>query len=337
MTLDFACPAPASTPSSSSSTSSTTPSGGLGGSSGSPAASPGLPKVLTDKDAGLALLARVSAELRVVDERTPALIDRIGRGLLTGRPRSPVMPQSALRLLQMTGSADVSFDDLARHAVTDPAVAGSVMRHACSAAQAARTRPAGVKEALVRLGIQGARQVAWDVAMSSKIARRGRFFPVMERILRHGRTASALAGVLARELGIPAGPAALAGLLHAVGGMVIVDEMMAQRDLRVADSVVFLAVRRLHAWAGGMVVKGIGVDNEVIIPLVTHHDADLTKAPMLVRLLAFVDLISPSEPAQRAMPLPQAIERTALPLTDQAVRRRLGPIIASVDELMAQG
>lgn len=295
----------------------------------------GLPLSITDRDAGLAFLARVSAELRLVDERTPALIDRIGRGLLQGKPRSPVMPQSALQLLNMTTSPDVSFDDLARHAVTDPAVAGSVMRHACSAAQAARTRPAGVKEALVRLGIQGARQVAWDVAMSSKIARRGRFFPVMERILRHGRTASALAGVLARELGLQTGPAALAGLLHAVGGLVVVDEMMAQRDLRVADPVVFLAVRRLHTWAGGIVVKNIGVDNDILTALVTHHDADVAKAPLLVRLLAFVDLISPSEPAQRATPLAMALERTALPLSEHDVRRRLGPIIASVDELVA--
>lgn len=296
-----------------------------------------LPLVLTDTDAALALLARVSAELRLVDERTPALIDRIGRSLISGRPRSPVMPVSALRLLQMTGAADVSFDDLARHAVTDPAVAGSVMRYAASAAQAPGSRPAGIKEALIRLGVAGARQVAWDVAMSTKIARRGRFFPVMERILRHGRTASALAGVLARELSIPPGPAALAGLLHAVGGMIVVDEMMAQRDLRVSDSVVFLAVRRLHAWAGGMVVKSIGIDNDIVVPLVTHHDADLSQAPLMVRLLAFVDLISPSEPAQRAMPLPQAIERTALPLSEDAVRRRLGPITASVDELAGRG
>jgi HD-like signal output (HDOD) protein len=280
------------------------------------------------------LLARTSADLQVVDSRGPAMLERIAEAVRAGELRTPLLPARALELLQLTNAREVSFDALARQAVQDPVAAMTVMRMANSAAFAPASRPIDIKDALVRIGIDGVRQVAYDIAMSSRIARRGRFLPILVRILRHGQTTSALARILARELGIPAGPAALAGLLHAAGGMVIVDELAGQRNQRtVSDVVVFIMVRRLHPWVGSQVVGRLGLDDSVVDAIRTHHDGMIPERSLLSRLLTFVDLISPSEPATRVVPLQLALERSGLPLSTQTVLRRLQPIISTVEDV----
>lgn len=276
----------------------------------------------------------LSAELSGVDSRAPPLMDRVIAAVRTGKLRTPLLPQRALDLLALTNAREVSFDALARQAVQDPTVALTVMRVASSPAYAAGGRPLDVKDALVRLGTDGVRQVAYDVAMSSRVARRGRFLPMLDRILRHARTTSALARILARELDLAPGPAALTGLLHAAGGLVIVDEIAAQRDQRSgAEVVAYLLVRRLHPWVGARVVGNLGLDDDVVSALRHHHDASLSGASMLTRLLAFVDLIAPAEPAARVVPLQLALERSGLPLSARVVVHRLQPIISTVDDV----
>ncbi len=276
----------------------------------------------------------VSQELEGLDSRAPALLTHIVDAVRSRRLRTPLLPQRALELIQLTQAREVSFDAIARQAVQDPTVAMTVMRIAGSAAYAQSSRPLDVKDALVRLGTDGVRQVAWDVAMSSRVARRGRFLPVLDRILRHGRTTSALARILARELAIPPGPAALAGLLHAAGGLVIVDEIAGSKETRpVSDVVTYLLVRRLHPWVGAQIVSQLGLDATIVEALGHHHDVALPTQAPLTRLLAFVDLIAPAEPAARAVPVAVALERSGLDLTERVVLTRLQPILSTVDDV----
>jgi HD-like signal output (HDOD) protein len=276
----------------------------------------------------------LSAELAAIDSRAPMMMERVVQAVATQRLRTPLLPASALEILQLTSRRDVSFDLVARKAVQDPAVALTVMRIANSAAFSHSNKAVDIKDALVRIGIEGIREVAFDLAMSSKVARRGRFLPVQERLLRHARTTSALSRILARDLGVAPGIAALAGLLHASGGMVIVDEIVGQRDQKtVVDVVVYLLIRRLHPWVASVVVGSLDLDPSIISSLAGHHSRQLTSAPALTRLLAFVDMISPSEPAARVVPLDLAIERTGLGLSPREVMARLRPIISTVDEI----
>ncbi len=289
---------------------------------------PALPPDIAD------FVRETSGELASIDSRAPIMIERVVDAVLRKRLRTPLLPENALEILQLTSRRDVSFDDVARRAVLDPSVAMTVMRIANSAAFSPASRARDIKEALVRIGLEGIREVAFDIAMSSKVARRGRFLPVLDRILRHARATSALARILARDLGIAPGVAALAGLLHAAGGMVIVDELVGQRDQRVvADVVVYLMVRRLHPFVGARVVGGLELEPAIVEAIAHHHATPLEGAAPLTRLLAFVDMISPSEPAARVVPLNLAIERTALGLSPKEVVARLRPIISTVDEI----
>lgn len=279
------------------------------------------------------LLQQVAAELAGIDSRAPPLLARVVGAVRGGRLRTPLMPERALELLNLTNAREVSFDALAKVAVQDPAVATTVIRIASSAAFAPASRPSDIKDALVRLGTEGVRQVAYDVAMSSRVARRGRFLPVLERILRHGRTTSALARILAKELELPPGPAALMGLLHAAGGMVIVDEISGQRDQRpCADVVAYLLVRRLHPWVGERILGQLGLGPDVVNAIASHHVIG-PESSMMARLLSFVDSIAPSEPAQRVVPLQLALERSGLPLSARVVVQRLQPIISTVEDI----
>lgn len=95
-------------------------------------------------------------------------IEAIARGNIL----TPLLPAVALALLEMTRDGDVDFGRMAKTAMADPAVAARIVRLGSSVLQGSPP-PSGVREALVRIGLDGVRHVAFDVAFSSRVLRRG--------------------------------------------------------------------------------------------------------------------------------------------------------------------
>ncbi len=268
------------------------------------------------------------ADLSAVEPRALASVERLMDALARGRLPLPVLPAVAMELFELASDADIPFERLARRAVTDPNVAARIMALASSCAFGVN-RPTGVKDALARIGLDGVRHVAFDIAYSARVLRRGPHLPLVERAVRHARTASALCRLLARDVGIAPGPAALAGLLHALGAIVIIDDLSKARP-PVTGRAAILAVRRLHGWTAARVAARHQVDPDVVDALDEHH-LPTSRTP-LSALLQLADLISPSEPGGRAIPLGDALARTGLPLAERAVRERLSPLLATFEE-----
>lgn len=280
-------------------------------------------------------------ELAAHDPRIARILDPLLSAIERGRVKPPLLPAVSLEMLQMARDPNVSFDKIARLAVTDPAVAARIMKVASSAMMGGTIPPKGVKDALVRLGIGGIQQVAFELAFSSKTVRRGPHVRLVERTVRHARCASVLCRLLSRDLKLHAGTAALAGLVHGLGGIVIIDQLSDKRRLAKATGrrdfvlpgfLVYLSVARLHPLVTSQIADQFGLDPTVARAIEQHH-GDVTGADTVTRLLLFADLLSPGEPGARAVPLSAALVRSGLQLDEALVRERLFPLTAMFEEL----
>jgi HD-like signal output (HDOD) protein len=264
-----------------------------------------------------------------VREAMQKLADQLERGYVG---RSPLLPHVALELYRMAGDPHVSFERISLQAVTDPGIAGRIVSLASSPFYAGG-KVQGVKEALARIGLDGVRHIAFDSAYASRILRRGAHMEIVERSVRHARTMSALSRILARDVGVHPGSAALAALLHALGAIAVVDALSQGRSSLPGPTVI-VAVRRTHAQIAGAVASTFSVEAPVVRALDGHHVVE-NRTP-LAKLLHFVDLIAPGEPGARVVPLDVALHRSGLGLDEQRVRDRLLPILATLDDVRAR-
>lgn len=260
-----------------------------------------------------------------------ALLDRVeARGITP-----PLLPQVALELLALSQSSHVNFEQMAHLAASDPAVAARIMELGSSPMVSSLGPPKGVKEAVIRMGVHGVRQIAFELAYASKTFKRGPHVRMAERIIGHARTTSTTCRLLARDVGVHGGLAALTGLVHALGGIVLIDALSSsssapslrtKRNHReIPGFLVYLCVTKLHPMVTGQMATHFGLDPQLIEAVSDHHRS-LENAQTLTRLLYLSDRISAGEPGSRAMPLSEAIERSALNISKERVQAHLQPL-----------
>lgn len=264
-----------------------------------------------------------------IDPRARAFVrDVCGRIAVGEVQRSALLPAVALELHQMASDPNVHLKRVAERAVTDPSVAARVVALASSPLYSPHP-PRTVKDALARIGLDGVRHVVFDVAFQSRLLRRGALLAHVTRAISHARTVSVIARHLALDVGVHPGTAGLAGLLHALGSIVLYDEFGAKRAASFPTSVAIVAARALHAWAAARIAKSYAIDSEVVAALETHHELP---PPALPRLLWLCDRLSPAEPGQRAAPLEECVRQSRLPLVPEVVTERLRPLLVTVEE-----
>ncbi|MET0594290.1 MAG: HDOD domain-containing protein, partial [Polyangiaceae bacterium] len=127
------------------------------------------------------------------------------------------LPASAQRILQLTSDPEVDIKEVGRVLATDPALAAEVMRLANSAAYSRGVAASDLVQAILKLGIGELRQMAGAMAILAA-------FPTEEEFATNLRTASVLAGAIARDLtpktrAGSVGTAYVCGLLSEVGAM----------------------------------------------------------------------------------------------------------------------
>jgi|GEM_PF-1403508 len=276
----------------------------------------------------------VVKELATHDPRLSGRLQQLLDDLEGGRLQPPMLPQVALELLQKA-RGNASFDDIAKLAVSDPSVAARIMKLASSPGLGGRIPPKGVKDALLRLGMFGIREVAFDIAFSSKTLRKGAHTDIAERTIRHARCTSALARLLARDVKVHPGVAALTGLVHALGGLVLVDELGHKKSaskVEMPGFLLYLCIQRLHPKVCALSAEAYKLDDDVLDALRGHHHLH-DDSTDLARLLWFADAISPGEPGARVQPLAPALQRSGLVVDEDQVRDRLLPLVSMFAEL----
>lgn len=180
----------------------------------------------------------------------------------------PRFPEIARQVEELTTSPEVSLKDIANVVDRDP----EIVRQVWSAASAVgfTSPPVSVHHAIVRLGLEA----IWRLAMRSTLlfmhGEHPRYEDAAEEVRRHSRVVAEVAGGLS---GQPRGSAFLAGLLHAVGRLVVLRSVseFTTRDRIPSRETIELIAARSHAILGAILAVDWRMPPEVAYAILYHQ------------------------------------------------------------------
>jgi putative nucleotidyltransferase with HDIG domain len=184
----------------------------------------------------------------------------------------PRLPHVALEIMQLSRKPAVQFEEVVALLERDPILAAKVLSICRSAAYAGRAPILSLKQAVVRLGMKGLRDLVVEAALQLRVFRVPGYDGPMERLSRHSTAVARLVPALCGRAGIDAEYAFLCGLLHDVG---IAACLLALSDDPRAGPVPFPLVEpvihELHEEASGLLARLWDLPGEIREVVAAHH------------------------------------------------------------------
>lgn len=186
--------------------------------------------------------------------------------------KPPMLPRVALQLQELYQKGVDDLQRITELIESDPMVAGQLVKKARSPAYGA-TPVSSLREAVMRIGLGGVRDVVWEIVLSMKIFRAEQYMNPMESIRKHVALAAKLARIIAARAKVPAQDAFLCGLLHDVGlsaALMCIAETP-RRSLP-NDEVLGAALAECHAEVSAVIAKLWQLPASVQEVLAAHHE-----------------------------------------------------------------
>jgi HD-like signal output (HDOD) protein len=209
------------------------------------------------------------------------------------------LPDAALRLLRLTGgrSADAASIEAALGA--DAALAGPLVALAGAGVFGAPEPVASVRDAVVRLGLEGTRDALLVVVTNGIAATVPGFEARAEAIRRRALAAAMAARLVAKALRVESGHDFLVGLLHDVGELVLLQRAAEEGILPAgifedakAGPPVSAALDVDHPRVGAAVCRAWGLPPAVAEAAELHHEPRRGQARLSAALAAASDAIA---------------------------------------------
>lgn len=248
----------------------------------------------------------------------------------------PVLPEVAMKLVALTRQPTSGVADAARVLAQDPALAAQLVRRANSAVFVAAGRVKTVRDAAVRVGIDGVRNLALEIALSMRVFRAAGYQDTADALRRRAIAVATLAGVVARAVGLPPGEAFLCGLLSDLGlvvGLMLLGERT-QGGSRPDLATVWPALLERHEQFSAHLAARWNLDPETATVIGHHHGlmVDGEPHPMVAVLIVaewMADRFGAGLPHPPGASVPprasdDALARSALGLEGEALEALLG-------------
>lgn len=193
----------------------------------------------------------------------------------------PKLPGTAQQLLAMSQQPDVELDRVIALLEQDEMLAGRVLQTAGSAAYAGGARIESLSGALMRLGLNGLRDLVVEVAMNLRVFRCEAYTGPMERLRLHGQATAHLARAVCQYSAVEGEFAFLGGLLHDVG---IAGILLALGDVprgaKVPElAVLWPAVDQAHSEAGQRMAALWELPADLQYGIGAHHAVEIEGYP----------------------------------------------------------
>jgi HD-like signal output (HDOD) protein len=131
--------------------------------------------------------------------------------------KPPLVPAIAVEVNQLAQRSSVDMTKLVSVLEKDPLLAARVLKLSQSAASAPSGGITSVQSAVVRIGLRNVADLAWEVALDTRVFRSQAYGGIMEVVRKHSIVCAHLARLTASFTSIPTDYAFLCGLLHDVG------------------------------------------------------------------------------------------------------------------------
>ncbi|MCA9606972.1 MAG: HDOD domain-containing protein [Myxococcales bacterium] len=195
--------------------------------------------------------------------------------------RPPLLPAAAMEVHRLSQKRDVEIRHVVETVEKDPVLAGSLLRMARSPMYAGAVPPDSLEEAVARLGLHRIRDLAFEVAMASKVFRAPGYGELMDSLRDHSVATAHAARAVGRATG-RSDEAFLCGLLHDVGAVAIVLALV-ETGRKVAPEVLAMLISDLHEEAGEVLLHAWDLP-EALVPAVTKHHVPKSPGGAVVRL-----------------------------------------------------
>lgn len=184
------------------------------------------------------------------------------------------LPSAAREAMAVCDDPRSGVGELARVCERDLAVAPALLRYANSAffARPGQGPAASVREAVDRVGVGGVRSVLVDVTVSRLLCGpASRHAGLAAQLWTHAQRTAAVARAVAPAFGAAPERAYVAGLLHDVGKLVLLDRAAGAGATGVAWPALRAGLLALHEPLGALAVARWGLGDDVARAVGGHH------------------------------------------------------------------
>ena len=190
----------------------------------------------------------------------------------------PMLPDQAMRALQLTSDPELTVTKLAGVVSKDPVLATRVLGLANSAMFGALSPLRSVQDAVVRLGTGCVRNVVVTVSMHAQMAAPDLYGTEGRRFMDHAIGTAYLARLIADRLDADVEEAFLTGLLHDIGKLVVLKTAHAHQrreGATIYPEELAAAITAVHAQCGALALHFWRLPDEVLDAVRHHHDYTL--------------------------------------------------------------
>lgn len=208
----------------------------------------------------------------------------------------PMLPDFAIKVIELVRDPDVSIAQLSGIVSKDPVLASRLLGLANSAYFASMQDISTVQEAIVRMGTGAVRNLVVTVCFYSRMQDRKVYGERGKPLLEHGIGTAYMARLLSDPADLDGDESFMYGLLHDIGKMVILKvahDSYRQSGLVVAPDALEQVITELHPTVGARVLRRWHLPAMLDEPIVYHHNwQGATIAPKKAALTYFANKLS---------------------------------------------
>ncbi len=220
----------------------------------------------------------------------------------------PTMPEVALSIRKAMDDPGISAEHIGRLVQLDPVIAGGIIQAANSPLYRGNKNIGGIRDAIVRIGLQATRDLAISLAIKNIFHSRNALVKKrMHCLWDRSVHISALSYVIARHEGhLNAEQAMLAGLMHQIGVLPLLTYIASEGIEFTTEDELERVLDKLHSLVGVLVVTQWGLDSHcgMIIEESRNWMRDPSPQADIADTVLMAQLIYGSDPA---LPTPDSV------------------------------
>lgn len=237
------------------------------------------------------------------EERWRKTAARIGSDLKAKRIKLRPLPRVAVELGKLASSTDPDIGHALEIIQRDSQLASKVLKAASSSVFGSRP-PNDLRQASMRLGVTGMRDMAFAVSMKG-VFRCPPLDSIVKEDMAHGFVTGILTGFISKMMKLDAHQGFIAGLLHDVGRMVVISALAeyGRKDKSMLDvDFVQRVAKGAHPRLGAYLLADWGFPPEIQRISLHHHkpEKDETGLSTVVAMADYVDDLGGETEQERA-------------------------------------
>lgn len=228
-------------------------------------------------------------------EAADLLLKQIAKDLSSENVVFPTCFDLTLRIRSVLKDPDVSVDQLAKVVGAEPLLSARILNVANSvAARGGGSKISGIKQAIMRIGMERVRSVSFALAME-QLARSRHMVPFQDlsrNIMEHSMVAAGASRCLARRYpcGVAPDHALFAGLVHDLGAFYVLFRAAEDPVLAREQSQIVTLMENWHDNIGTLLLSAMNTAEDVVAAVEAHEsDQEVGEIASLREILIIAD------------------------------------------------